>query len=425
MIRIEDLHKEFKVYRNRKGMVRELFGLARAERDYDLVRSLRGINLTIGQGRVHGIIGMNGAGKSTLLKILTGVLHPTSGRFHMEGRVAALLELGTGFHGELSGRENVRLNASIMGLERHEIEDKIPEIEAFAELGEFFDRPVKIYSSGMYVRLAFSFAISVDPDVLIIDEALSVGDAYFQQKCLRKIQTFKEAGTTILFVSHDLGALKSLCEEITLLSRGEVLFTGNPLQALDLYNALLAEHKSEQLIHERRDQARHATSSTSFESGNRDFEISSVRLLDRSGRSVTAVTAGSPVTIEVSALVNRGPIDNPTCGILIKDRLGFDIFGTNSNCLGVSTGNWETGQKCTFRFDTELNTGTGDFTLSVALHSGRTHTEDHYHWMDRALLFQVIPSLDFEYTGAAKLPVTMTWSRKSRPATGQPTEGQS
>ncbi len=402
MIKISNLTKEFRVYKRRFSMLKELFGYAKAEVDYDLVTSLKDINISIPEGSVHGVIGMNGAGKSTLLKILTGVLDQTSGSFNVTGRVASLLELGTGFHGELSGRENIYVNGAIMGLSRDEIGSKIQSIQEFAELGDFFDRPVKIYSSGMYVRLAFAFAISVDPDVLIIDEALSVGDAYFQQKCLKKIRSFKDSGTTILFVSHDLGAVKMLCETVTLLERGSVLFHGTPVQALDLYNALLAEHQNKELVKARKLAAAMSDPDTSFESGTREAEIVDVSIKDLKGESSVALVTGARVAIHVKARVQKGPLEQPTCGILIRDRLGYDIFGTNTDNLNASSlGQVDGDVEYIFRFD--LNIGPGDYTLTVALHSDRSHVEDNYHWIERALIFKVLPATDFEFIGVSRL----------------------
>ena len=228
MIHIQEVSKKFKVYPSRAARLREWVLGGKYHQEF---WALHKIDLKIESGEVFGIIGMNGAGKSTLLKILTGTLAATSGKIEMQGRVAALLELGTGFHPELSGRDNVLMNGKLLGLTESEIIEKIPGIHAFSELGDFFEKPVRTYSSGMYVRLAFSLAASVDPDVLIIDEALSVGDAYFQQKCLERIKQFKEQGTTILFVSHDPGVVKVLCNRVAFLQKGKLLGIGieNPL----------------------------------------------------------------------------------------------------------------------------------------------------------------------------------------------------
>lgn len=404
MIEIRDLRKSYTVFKNRKGMLKYAFGLAKAGVDYDIVDSLKGLNLSIKQGQVHGIIGMNGAGKSTLLKILTGVIFPTSGRFELHGRVAALLELGTGFHGELTGRQNIFLNGSLMGLSSDEVRKKLPEIESFSELGDFFDRPVKIYSSGMYVRLAFAFAVSVEPDVLIIDEALSVGDAYFQQKCLRKIEAFKKRGTTILFVSHDLGAVRALCETVTILSQGKEIFTGSPLQALDLYNDLLADFQRERNLAHKVEALQQSTAASSYESGNRDLFFKSINLKNDEGKTGTVFTSGQRVKIDVEMAATAN-VDDPdlSCGILIRDRLGYDVFGTNSYRLKEKIPVPKKDSSIRASFTLDLNLGPGEYVLTVALHSHQSHVEKNYHWMERAILFKVLPSHDFEFVGVARL----------------------
>lgn len=411
MIEITDLKKSYLLFHSKVGMLKHLVGFARLDKDYDEIQSLKGINLTVPEGQVHGIIGMNGAGKSTLLKILTGVVDPTAGTFNLSGRVAALLELGTGFHGELSGRENVFLNGSMQGLSQSDITDRLPEIEAFAELGDFFDRPVKTYSSGMYVRLAFAFAVAIDPDVLIIDEALSVGDAYFQQKCLQRIHDFKRKGTTILFVSHDLGAVKALCDQVTVLAQGKVMYTGETMKALDLYNALLAEYKDTKLTAARLRQVEQSKSGETFGSGNLKMRIESVEIYDHQGTPSQAIVSGSPATIRVEATVNEEEVDNPTCGILIRDRLGYDVFGINSFDMGFHAGIVRRGEKVVFCFKMNADIGPGDYTLTAALHSFRTHVNDSYHWLDRAVVFQVLPSKDYHFIGVARLAPSLELSK--------------
>lgn len=404
MIKIDHISKKFRVYKTRFGMLKDALGIAKSFRDYDDIESLKDVSLEIPQGKVHGIIGMNGAGKSTLLKILSGVLHPTTGKIEVSGRIAALLELGTGFHGDLTGRENIYLNGAMVGLNREQIDERIAAIFEFSELGDFIDRPVKIYSSGMYVRLAFSFSVAVDPDILIIDEALSVGDAYFQQKCLKRIRQFKEAGTTILFVSHDLGAVKMLCDEVTLLSQGANVFTGKPIEALDLYNAMLAKHQSGQL------QKSHEKAGLGFggsaESGSRDITIKRTLMRNREGKEVNAIIAGEIIEIQVEAEAQIDGIVNPTCGILIRDRLGYDVFGTNSYYLQKLAGPVPKGKSIMFKFTFPLNLGEGDYTLTVAIHQDQSHTAENYHWIERAIIFKVIPDNDFKHIGVIKLPVS-------------------
>jgi lipopolysaccharide transport system ATP-binding protein len=403
MIKVENLTKQYVIYKRRLSAIKHLFGVAKEGRDYELVRPLRDVSIAVPTGSVHGIIGMNGAGKSTLLKILTGVLDKTSGSIVIEGRVASLLELGTGFHPDLTGRENVYINGSVLGFTKQEIDIKIESIIKFAELGDYFDRAVKTYSSGMYVRLAFSFAVAVEPDVLIIDEALSVGDAYFQQKCLKRIQEFRDQGTTILFVSHDPGAVRLLCEQVTLLSHGQVVFSGAPMQAMDLYNDIIAGQKKLEDIQARADKAREIDATSAYSSGNEKMKILGVKLFNEKGLESVAVVSGSKISIKIESIVNADEVTDPTCGILIRDRLGYDVFGINTHQLGKKSGPLKKGEKVTFRFEMDLNLGQGDYTLTIALHSFQTHVDDNYHWLDRALVIQVLPTPDYTFVGVARL----------------------
>ncbi len=403
MIEIRNLSKRFCVYRDRKAVLKHAFGFAKLGSDYDVVDSLKNINLSIPKHEVHGIVGMNGAGKSTLLKILSGVLDPSEGNCTIDGRVAALLELGTGFHSELTGRDNIFLNGALMGIAKADMQRKVEEIREFSELDEFFDRPVKIYSSGMYVRLAFAFAISVDPDVLIVDEALAVGDVYFQQKCLKKIEDFKKNGTTILLVTHDIGAVKRLCSRVTVLSRGESVFTGDPIAALDLYNGLLSEHKhtdrSKSLVRK----AAENSFSNQHSYGSLEAEVTDVVMLDQKGRETFAFISGEESTIEITVHVREDGIENPTCGFLIRDRLGYDVFGTNTYHLGIQTGAWKKGDVMTLRFKQTMNLGPGDYSLSLALHTGPDHIGKNYHWVDRAIVFKVLACNRFQFIGVSRL----------------------
>ena len=403
MIKVENLTKQYVIYKRRLSAIKHLFGFAKEGRDYEIVRPLRDVSIEVPTGSVHGIIGMNGAGKSTLLKILTSVLDKTSGSIVIEGRVASLLELGTGFHPDLTGRENVYINGSVLGFTKQEIDIKIESIIKFAELGDYFDRAVKTYSSGMYVRLAFSFAVAVEPDVLIIDEALSVGDAYFQQKCLKRIQEFRDQGTTILFVSHDPGAVRLLCEQVTLLSHGQVVFSGAPMQAMDLYNDIIAGQKKLEDIQARADKAREIDATSAYSSGNEKMKILGVKLFNEKGLESVAVVSGSKISIKIEAIVNADEVTDPTCGILIRDRLGYDVFGINTHQLGKKSGPLKKGEKVTFRFEMDLNLGPGDYTLTIALHSFQTHVDDNYHWLDRALVIQVLPTPDYTFVGVARL----------------------
>jgi len=395
VIEIRGLGKKYKSYARRSDRLREWLSWGRHQLHKEFW-ALKDINLTVSKGQVFGLVGMNGAGKSTLLKILTGTTIPTVGTYHYEGRVAALLELGAGFHGELTGRENVQVNGRLLGLTDEEIAVRIEDIKAFSELGEFFEQPVRTYSSGMYVRLGFSLAVSVDPDVLIIDEALSVGDAYFQQKCLKRIREFKDKGVTILFVSHDAGAIRALCDEVALLDRGQIVGRGHPRDVLELYNALLAKREGvgQDYVVEQ--------SAQGTVSGNKRARIVKVGLLGPNNESLAAATSGDKVKIFVD-IDFQDSIENPTVGILIKDRMGYDVFGTNNFEMKVPTGAWKAGQHGRFMFDLDLNLGPGDYTISASTHKGSNHVEECYEWVDRVFAFKVLPWNRFHFLGMALL----------------------
>lgn len=401
MIKVNKLSKQFRVYRSKWNIIKGAFGLAKLGRDYELVTGLKNVSLTIEKGEIHGIIGVNGAGKSTLLKILVGVMDASSGSFQVDGSIASLLELGTGFHPELTGRENVYINGTLLGLSKKQVESKILPIQEFADIGDFFDRPVKTYSSGMYVRLAFSFATSVDPDVLIIDEALSVGDVYFQQKCLKRIQEFKKKGVTILFVSHDLPAVKKLCDRCTLLSEGSVVHTGTPLECLDLYNALLPSFFKES-AKKIADENKGVIQKGSFESGNKKLEVIYFEMLNAEKQKTAVFLSGEKSYIRLKVRSSVEGIENPTFGILIRDRLGYDIFGTNSCILGIDTGSPKKGSEFEVTYGLDMNLGPGDYTVTISLHTGETHLEENFHWIDRAFAFKVVLS-DKRFIGVSRL----------------------
>lgn len=409
MIEIINLSKKFKTYRKPSDRLKEWFRAGKKiyhEENW----VLKNINLHIHPGESFGIIGMNGAGKSTLLKIITSTMVPTSGQVKISGRVAALLELGTGFHPDLTGRENVLINGKLLGLSEKEISDRVDDIAAFSELGEYFDRPIRTYSSGMYVRLAFSLASSVDPEILIIDEALSVGDAYFQQKCLNRILDFRKKGVTILFVSHDPGAVKLLCNRVALLSKGEIEGVGTPIEMLEMYNALLArkEGAGQEYIVKRGE--RDAFGRYLLSSGNQKVNITKVFLSDANGNKLEAVESGTICNIVVSARFNEH-LENPTVGILIRDRMGYDIFGTNSFDLMTKTGYFTKGDSYSFIFRCKMNLGPGDYTVTAAFHSEKTHINECYEWIDRILTFKVLPRSDYFFLGVSCLEPQLSFEK--------------
>lgn len=401
MIHIDHISKVYKIYDRRSDRLRDWLSFGRKVRHKPFY-ALREVSLKVPSGAVYGIIGMNGAGKSTLLKILTGTTQPTSGRVEIKGRIAALLELGAGFHPELSGRDNVSINGKLLGLTQQEIDAKMDDIKEFSELREFFDKPVRTYSSGMYVRLAFALAASVQPDVLIIDEALSVGDAYFQQKCLKRILEFKERGVTILFVSHDLQAVKLLCDHVVLMDHGQIIVSGGAQDMLEQYNALLAKREGagNEYVIERG--AKDRDGKEQLIAGNRKARISKVQLLDANSQPVEALISGQDGSVMVEVEFAEA-LDNPTIGIMIRDRLGYDVFGTNTAELFQKTGQFAKGERAQFRFHCNMHLGPGIYTITAAVHSSFTHVDNCYEWVDRILTFTILQRADYRFLGVAGL----------------------
>lgn len=394
-IDVRHLGKAFKRYGSSWARLGEWLGAGQRHED---IWVLRDISFELSPGEAVGIIGRNGAGKSTLLKILTGAMQPSRGDIAVQGRLAALLELGMGFNGEFSGRQNVYSAGLVAGMTSAEIAAQMPLIEAFAEIGSYIDQPVKQYSSGMQVRLAFSMATAIRPDILIIDEALAVGDAYFQQKCFERLREFKAAGTTLLFVSHDAGAIKNLCDRAILIDQGMVRFDGQPEDAFDIYNALIAR----QLANLERGEG----SLAHTRSGDKRAEFLSVAL-HQNGQPATALVSYAPAELVVRLRVNA-PIDDLTIGFSFKDRTGNEIFGTNSHYLAHKFPP-QPGLVYEVRFSfPKLSLGSGGHSVSVSLHSGENHLRDNYDWWDRALVFEMVKNPRLHpYLGATFIPVTV------------------
>jgi len=348
--------------------------------------ALKGINLEVGTGEVFGLVGPNGSGKSTLLQIVAGLLQPSEGRVLFNGRVSALLELGAGFNPEFTGRENVILNSELSGFSKDSIDSKLHEIEEFAELGRFFDRPVKEYSTGMYVRLAFSSAIHGSPEILIVDEALAVGDARFANRCIQRLEELRSLKTTILFVSHDLGLMKRLCDQAALLWQGRIVATGS---AVDVAKEYVSRVQGETpfAITTALDPSRQAGRSL----------LRSVALFDETGREATIVEAGKRMSIHaIVEVINF--TDALQFGILLRNRQGIEVFGTNSRIEGVSIGPFPAPCSIQIRFEFCCDLVRGDYSVTVATQSLNGVRQ---HWLDDCLEFHVEDSLD--YAGVARL----------------------
>lgn len=402
MLSAVNICKTFRLYNSPSDRLKEILLGSKHHRDF---HALRGISFQIEPGEVLGIIGQNGAGKSTILKILTGVLIPSSGTIHLQGRITGLLELGTGFNPELTGLRNIYLNGTLLGMSNGEIQEKLELIAAFSELGDFLGQPLKTYSSGMIMRLAFSIAIHADPQAFVVDEALSVGDAYFQQKCMKKIREFKERGGTIAFVSHDVNSVKVLCDKAILLDQGLVVDEGTPEKVVKTYNFLLARKGMGEEIR------RCGNEEGSNGYGNYKVEIVSVKMLDEHGNDTEIFTSGAPCTIEIG-LKATDSVDEVTVGILMRDRFGQDIFGTNTFNLTIPIGLQE-GEIIQVKYIMdELNLGCGKYTLTVAAHRNRDHIHECYEWVDAIKSFEVVLNPACLFIGIARLKPRVQLERR-------------
>ncbi|RJF97803.1 ABC transporter ATP-binding protein [Noviherbaspirillum saxi] len=395
-IRVSNLGKAYKQYHNHWSRLAEwmlpFFGMR-----HRLKWVMREVSFNLDQGEAVGIIGINGAGKSTLLKMITGTTQPTTGSVEITGRVAALLELGMGFHPDFTGRQNVFMSGQLLGLGVDEIAQLMPEIEAFAEIGDYIDEPVRTYSSGMQMRLAFSVATAKRPDVLIVDEALSVGDAYFQHKSFDRIRSYSRAGTTLLIVSHDKNAIQSICNRAILLDGGRLVKEGAPEEVMDYYNARLAERENANLNLQQqvRDDGKVQTIS-----GTGEATVMDIALLNERGEPQELFDVGVPVTLQVK-VKTHADIPRLVLGYMIKDRLGQAIYGTNTDLTKQPLHDVEAGEVITYRFDFPLNLGPGTYSIATALESTDTHLVNNYEWRDLALVFSVTNLSKPEFVGCA------------------------
>lgn len=344
---------------------------------------LRNISFRVDPGEAVAIVGQNGAGKSTLLKLITGTSRPNQGRVQVNGRVSALLELGLGFNPELTGRENVVHAAGMAGMGPAQIQALLPEIEAFAEIGEYFDQPVRIYSSGMQMRVAFSVATALRPDILIVDEALAVGDNYFVHKSFRRIHQFREAGTTLLFVSHDPSAVRMLCDRAILLDAGAMVMEGAPADVLDYYNGMIASRENGEVV------VGIAASGSGTVSGSGEVDFEQVSLVGAGGEPLDLVRVGQPVTLRVRVRASRA-VESVVFGYMIRDRLGQPVSGTNTHHLDLVQEGVRAGELIEYDVDMDLNLGPGSYSVSLALHAGESHLARNFRWRDLALLFNVV-----------------------------------
>lgn len=415
-IEVKNVEKVYKLYDKPSDRLKEALHIGRGKRHTEH-RALKGVNLTIRQGECVGIIGTNGSGKSTILKIITGVLSPTSGEVQVNGRISALLELGAGFNMEYNGIENIYLNGTMIGFSKKEIDQKLEEILAFADIGDYVYQPAKTYSSGMFVRLAFAVAINIDPEILIVDEALSVGDVFFQAKCYHKFEEFKAMGKTIVFVSHDLSSISKYCDRVVLLNQGVKLGEGAPKKMIDTYKQVLVgqyvppEAEGERLLEDEtlrkmaakgvdgsKLEARGSGSAAAenpelLEYGSKKAAITEYYITDGKGTKTSAILKGSEFTIHMKVEMAER-IAAPIFAFTIKNVRGTEITGTNTMFEKAFLESVEAGETKEITFTQEMNLQGGDYLLSLGVTGYEEDDFTVYHRLYDVLNVTVISDKD-------------------------------
>ena len=370
-IEVDNVQKIYKLYDKPSDRMKEAFGFGKKTK-HKLHYALKGVDMKIYQGETVGIIGTNGSGKSTILKIITGVLTPTQGEVKVDGRISALLELGAGFNMEYSGLENVYLNGTMIGFSKEEIDARLDDILEFADIGDFIHQPVKTYSSGMFVRLAFAVAINIDPEILVVDEALSVGDVFFQAKCYHKFEEFKKQGKTILFVSHDLSSVSKYCDRVILLNKGVKLDEGSPKQMVDLYKQLLVgqdpvkqqeSDKEKKAAVQSEGTGNFQANPNMLEYGNRMAEIIHFEVLDDRGMLSNTIEKGTEFKIRMKVHFNED-IQEPIMAYTFKNIKGTEITGTNTMFEKALVARSGAGDECTVTFTQNMDLQGGEYLLS-------------------------------------------------------------
>jgi len=391
ILNVSNIGKAYRNYGSELWRVLSWFGLR--FKPVHETWTLQNISFSISAGEAIGVVGQNGAGKSTLLKIITGTLKPSTGSVTVRGKIAAILELGMGFHPDLTGRQNAYHSAGLMGYTSKQIDAVIDQIEAFAEVGAYFDQPVRTYSSGMQMRVAFATVTAYRPEILIVDEAMSVGDAYFQHKSFDRIRQFQSAGTTLLLVSHDRGAIQAICDRAILLEQGRILKDGEPEEVMDFYNALIADKENNKVEQIKLDNGKVQTIS-----GTGEAKVEEIGLYNDKGEKVESVGVGDPVELRVRVKVYQD-IPELVLGYMIRDRLGQAVYGINTHHLDQIIQNAKEGDNIEFSFSFSANLGVGSFAITVALHAHDTHIGVNYEWRDQALIFNVVNISKNTFTG--------------------------
>ncbi len=407
-IQVTDVEKIYKLYDKPSDRIREALGFGRGKHHTEH-HALKGVNLTIRQGECVGIIGTNGSGKSTILKIITGVLNATRGTVTVNGRISALLELGAGFNMEYNGIENIYLNGTMIGFSEKEIDEKMEDILEFADIGEYVYQPVKTYSSGMFVRLAFAVAINIEPEILIVDEALSVGDVFFQAKCYHKFEEFKEMGKTIVFVSHDLSSISKYCDRVVLLNQGTKLGEGRPKEMIDIYKQVLVgqyvvpESENGSLLDDEElcraasgrkgDAGAGDQNPELLEYGSKKALITEYYITDEKGTKTPAILKGSRFTIHMRVQVAE-TLQAPIFAFTIKNVRGTEITGTNTMFEKAFLEPVEAGEERMITFTQEMNLQGGDYLLSLGVTGYEEDDFTVYHRLYDVLSLTVISDKD-------------------------------
>ncbi len=387
-IKVDHVSKMYKLYDKPSDRLKEALGLTRKKK-YHEHWALNKVSFDVKKGETIGIIGTNGSGKSTILKIITGVLNPTEGNLEIDGRISALLELGAGFNMEYTGIENVYLNGMMIGFSREEIDERLDDILKFADIGDFINQPCKTYSSGMFVRLAFAVAINIDPEILIVDEALSVGDVFFQAKCYKKFEEFKEQGKTIIFVSHDLSSISKYCDRVILLNKGDKLAEGSPKEMISLYKRVLLNQadvkKSPEDLIADVDKAEHALWKSNFkinpnvdEYGTGEAEIIDFAIVDENGNYTNCIEKGTSFEIKSKVLFQQ-EVQNPIFTYTFKTIQGVSVTGTNTMYEKADIGTAHPGDVYVATFRQQMDLQGGEYLLSISCTGFRDGSFKAYH----------------------------------------------
>jgi lipopolysaccharide transport system ATP-binding protein len=430
IVEFRGVSKNYPIYSSPSARLKELACLNRISFHHDF-SALDDVSFEIQRGETFCIVGENGSGKSTLLQIVAGILYPSKGDVFVGGRVAALLELGTGFNPEFTGRQNVYLNAAILGLSKKEIDAKFSRIEEFAEIGEFIDQPVKTYSSGMAVRLAFAVAIHVDPEILLVDEALSVGDIYFRQRCLRKVHEMRAAGVTIVFVSHAIAEVKAIGDRAMWLNAGRIREIGDTDVVVTRYMAAMVEkdnvylaaaHRKAQSAKQERVQAPEIADTLpniDHRFGDGRAEVLGIALMDTAGQPVYILEPSTTVVVRISVRAIED-LTLPIVGFMMRNHIGLDFAATNTSREGIDLPPMTAGDVYTVDFHLQLpKLYPAAFSFSPAIADGMLHAYRTCDWVDNALVLQMSPG-EGEVYGYIHLPCRVELNRSLRASPALP-----